>query len=154
VITVAVTSTPVQRIRRAEWLLALACTALGIVYLLRPGLMTEAYFTTMLALAPQHVWGWGALAVGLVRVVFLIVNGHWRASPHLRMIGAGICVVFWSALFLTALTSQLMVQAVAFWPLFALADFLATLDAAADARAADDEARAKKGEAANGSGSH
>jgi hypothetical protein len=131
------------RIRRSEWLLALCTLALGAVYLTVPGLFDPKWFTTMRAIMPQQYWGWLALSIGVIRLAVLFINGAWRASPHLRCLGAQVSCALWMSLFVSTVSSAAIVQSVGFWPLFFFFDALSAVDAAGDARAADEQAWSK-----------
>jgi hypothetical protein len=119
------------RIRRSEWLLALCTTALGVVYLLSPHLFDEPkWFTTMRSIMPQLWWGWLALGVGSMRLTVLFINGAWRASPHLRCVGAQVSCALWMTLFVSTISSEAIVQSVGFWALFFVFDAFSAIDAA------------------------
>jgi hypothetical protein len=133
------------RIRRSEWLLALCTTALGVVYLLSPHLFDEPkWFTTMRSIMPQLWWGWLALGVGSMRLTVLFINGAWRASPHLRCVGAQVSCALWMTLFVSTISSEAIVQSVGFWALFFVFDAFSAIDAAGDARIEDEKARAAR----------
>lgn len=141
------------RVRRSEWLLALCTLSLGIVYLNVPGLFEPRYFATMLALMPQRQWGTLAALIGLARLTMLLINGAWRASPHLRALGAQASCLLWATLFISAIAAQSTVQSVGFWLIFFVFDAFSAVDAAGDARLADERARAARNAgAANASG--
>lgn len=129
------------RVRRSEWLLSLCTLVLGLVYLATPGLFTPQYFSTMLTIMRQESWGWAAVAVGAARLVMLLINGTWRASPHLRALGAQLSCFLWITLFVTAISAPALVQSVGFWLVFFIFDAFSAVDAAGDARLADEKAR-------------
>jgi hypothetical protein len=137
------------RVRRSEWLLALAVTMIGIAYLRIPNLFEPRYFGTMLSVMPQHEWGWTATTIGTVRLVLLLINGAWRASPHGRTAGALLSCAFWMMLFMSAISAESTVQSVGLWLLFFVFDAFSAIDAAGDARMADEKARASR-DARNG----
>jgi hypothetical protein len=129
-------------------MLSLCTLALGTAYLFIPGLFTERYFGTMMNLMPQKAWGIAAASVGGFRLVLLLINGAWRASPHLRALGAQLSCFLWIMLFMSAISAQALVQSVFFWPLFFVFDAFSAVDAAGDARLADEKARAANASAA------
>jgi hypothetical protein len=134
------------RVRRSEWLLALCTFSLGIVYLNAPGLFEPRFFATMLAIGSQHDWGVFAAIVGAGRLTMLLINGAWRASPHLRVLGAQASCLFWAMLFVSAISAERVMQSVGFWFLFFVFDAFSAVDAAGDARMADERARAARGQ--------
>ena len=129
------------RIRRSEWLLSLCTLVLGLVYLLVPELFTPQYFAPMMNIMSQQAWGWSALTVGAARLILLLINGAWRASPHGRALGAQLSCAMWMTLFISAISAEALVQAVGFWLLFFVFDAFSAIDAAGDARIADEKAR-------------
>lgn len=141
------------RIRRSEWMLSLCTLAIGLVYLYIPGLFQPRWFSPMLAIASQQAWGVGAVSIGGLRIALLLINGAWRASPHLRCIGAQMSCVLWLTLFVTAISADGLVQSVGFWALFFFFDALSAMDAAGDARMADEKARATRARARDAGGS-
>jgi hypothetical protein len=58
----------------------------------------------MAELAAQEVWGWTAVLIGLLRMLFLFINGTWRRSAHLRATGSALSAIFWAAVFGSYLT--------------------------------------------------
>jgi hypothetical protein len=138
------------RVRRTEWLLALCTCVLGLVYLSVPGLFEPRYFSTMLELMPQRAWGATAAALGIFRLTLLLINGAWRASPHGRALGAQLSCALWMMLFVSALSAERTVQSVGFWLLFFVFDAFSAVDAAGDARMADEKARAARQVAGTG----
>jgi len=131
-------------LRRAEWMLALVLVGVGIVFALEDDLRRELGFATIMTTLPQWVWATWALSVGLLRLVMLYINGAWRASPHLRAIGAFLACFIWTALMFRALANEVFVPSAAIWPVFLMFDSFAAYDAARDARGADDKAKSSR----------
>lgn len=52
----------------------------------------------MLGMMPAWAWGWSGMIIGVLRVVALVGNGHWRPSPEFRLLGAAWGMMFWVAL--------------------------------------------------------
>lgn len=52
----------------------------------------------MLQLMSPIAWGWLGIAIAATRIAALVVNGHFRASPELRLVGAAWGLAFWLAL--------------------------------------------------------
>lgn len=88
-----------------EWAVGLGLLLWGAVTLTNPGYFnTSPAFTELLALASQPLWGYTAIILGMIRVVFLIINGTWRRSAHLRAVGSGLSAIFWASVFGSYLT--------------------------------------------------
>ena len=83
--------------RTAEHLLAWIVIFWGISVLFYTTLRSDTY-APMLAIAPQWFWGLFGLTTGLLRVVALIRNGHWRPTPELRLLGSMYGAMFWIGL--------------------------------------------------------
>jgi hypothetical protein len=132
------------RIRRAEWLLALSVLSLGIAWALHPAMFELPNFSAMRSMMSPGTWAAVALAIGLVRVSVLYVNGFWRASPHFRAVAAFLSGFLWTSLFMATLASDALGVGVAIWPLFFFFDALSAVDAAADARVSDIRAKENK----------
>lgn len=132
------------RIRRSEWLLSLAVLSLGLAWGAHPAMFDLPTFSAMRAWLKPQGWATLAIAVGLVRVAVLYVNGFWRASPHFRAAGAFLSGFVWTSLFLATLASDALGVGVAIWPLFFFFDALSAIDAASDARVSDLKAKQKK----------
>lgn len=61
-----------------------------------PGHMLEGRtFEYLLLIAPEYVWGSAGVAIGIIRIVGLYLNGNWRRSPGLRFIGAMFGLIWW-----------------------------------------------------------
>lgn len=83
--------------RTAEHLLAWVVIIWGVSVLFYTPL-TGAVYDPMLMIAPQWLWGTFGVVTGVVRVIALIRNGHWRPTPELRLLGATYSAMFWVAL--------------------------------------------------------
>jgi hypothetical protein len=132
------------RVRRSEWLLALAVLFLGLAWGLRPEMFALATFSAMRAIMSPQAWAAAALLTGAVRAAALYINGFWRASPHLRAATAFLSGFLWMSLFMATLAADALGVGVALWPLFFFFDALSAVDAAADARVADLRAKENK----------
>jgi hypothetical protein len=83
--------------RTAEHLLAWIVIFWSVSVLFYTPLLGVVY-EPMLEVAPQWFWGTFGLSIGLLRVVALIRNGHWRPTPELRLLGAIYGAMFWVGL--------------------------------------------------------
>ena len=90
-------------LRMHEWIFAGTIIFLGI-QLLRPGdtFGSSAGYAVMANFAPEWVWGFGMVGIGLLRVFALIVNGSFdwsrRFSPHARAVCAALSAFAWFVL--------------------------------------------------------
>lgn len=85
--------------RFAEWTVGAALICWGLIVLSNPTLFaTTSIYSAMTDIAPQTIWGYTAVLIGLLRITFLIINGTWRRSAHLRAIGSGLSACLWAAL--------------------------------------------------------
>lgn len=132
------------RIRRSEWMLACCMVALGLAYLLSPGMFESPYFSTMAGIMPQKAWGTVVTSTGLMRLVMLWINGSWHVSPYFRAAGAMIAAFLWLTLFVSFATSDGLVQSVGLWLTFFAFDCCAAYDAAGDARGSLDRFHAQR----------
>lgn len=72
--------------RNIERALAFACLAFGSLLILYDGIFASSPFYGLIAMAvDQHLFGLALFALGLVRVVVLIVNGFWPVGPQVRL---------------------------------------------------------------------
>lgn len=104
------------RFRKAEWMLALIIAGLGVVYTLSPGLFDRRYFATMRGMMPQQWWALLCLLIGITRLMFLFINGAFRASPPIRCLGAALSIGIWTALVIAAVFNDYAANSLAIWP--------------------------------------
>ena len=73
------------------WMLLVWSASLAL-----PGnMMRGPTFEYLLAIAPEAWWGWSGVALALMRLGALYVNGNWRRTPGLRFIGAMTGLIWW-----------------------------------------------------------
>jgi hypothetical protein len=60
--------------------------------------LTGGVYEPMLRIAPYWFWGAFGITTGILRVIALIRNGHWRPTPELRLLGAIYGAMFWVGL--------------------------------------------------------
>lgn len=76
-------------IRAVEWLASTAMIALGLYLLVWPYAFLRAGLSGFAMLAPQYVWTLACVAIGLLRIGALILNGHRpQISAPVRCVGA------------------------------------------------------------------
>lgn len=132
------------RERMPEWIQATGMLLWGLLCLGNPGLFEsrEFYFPLMLIM-PQLAWGAIATLTGIARLVFLVINGAWRPSAHIRAIGCAFGTMLWGSLLVSALSLEWVSTAVAVYLMLTITDILSLWFAAGDAKLADLSARGK-----------
>lgn len=83
------------RQRMPEWFAAGTLALLGAILLQPHHVFSEPCFIPLARIATEAVWGWAALMIGAMRLMALIINGAWRATPVLRQIGCTFGIVVW-----------------------------------------------------------
>lgn len=132
------------RERAPEWVQATGMLAWGLLTLTSTGLfMDQPFFHPLLLLMSQVSWGIMALVVGVVRLAFLVINGAWRPSAHIRAVGCVLGSMLWGSLFLCALGLDWTTPTTALYAVLLSLDLLSLWFAAGDAKLADLSARGK-----------
>lgn len=70
--------------RNIERALALGCLVFGAILVLRPAVFDVRFYSLIEAFVTQQTFGLTLFALGLVRIVVLIVNGFWPVGPQVR----------------------------------------------------------------------
>lgn len=88
--------TPLNRTRALEWLFATLLAVWGWA-LLAPGVtyFDLPVYTLMRQWAPEEAWGLAALAVSILRLFGLYINGWWKRTPIIRCACSIISGMFW-----------------------------------------------------------
>ena len=129
--------------RAAEWLTAAIITSMGVAFAGWPRMfVTSDYLTELRDFAPQSFWAVSLLLIGFVRLSALFINGSWRRSPHVRVVGAILSVLVWAKILDGFVHLGRPSPALAIYPWLALIDFYSVFRASADARLADEQAKA------------
>lgn len=121
------------RPREVEWLTTFLIFSWGF-FLLLPG---DTYANSGSFLPPfsnETLWGLVAILLSVVRCAALIINGHWRRSPLLRMILSALAASFWAAEGSWMLNESMtfVPQTFAFYPILVVAEFMAIQRSAKD----------------------
>lgn len=134
--------------RAAEWALAAVIFLWGWVLLLPHATFDLPAYHIMRAMAPETVWGFACVLIGVVRLGALVVNGTFantaysRWSPHVRMGMSFLSVFFWYSVTMTFLTgSSPPGTGLAVYPVLLALEIYCTFRAARDSRNSDDAAR-------------
>lgn len=92
----------------------------------------------------QAEWGILATLIGLVRLLFLFINGRWRPSAHIRALGAIFGCLTWGMLFMSTLSVDWVTPITSLYATLLGLDLLALWYCAGDAKLADLEAKKEK----------
>lgn len=79
--------------RQIERALSLALAVFGLALIVEPGTFDTAALYQWYDGFPQSLYGATLFGIGAVRLVVLIVNGHWPVGPHVRF-GLGMASLF------------------------------------------------------------
>lgn len=132
------------RDRSAEWIQAIGMFAWGIFTIASPGFFAQGYFyKNMLFLMSQNTWGYLISIIGLLRLIFLIINGAWRPSAHLRAIGCVTGILLWSNLFIASISLNIPIPVTPVYMMLIVLDFLSLWFSAEDAKLADLSAKSE-----------
>lgn len=81
----------------------------------------------------EVLWGFVAMTLALTRCGALIINGHWRRSPALRMVLSSLAAAFWAAEGVYILSNGISGHTTfAFYPVLVAAEFMAISRSAKD----------------------
>lgn len=127
------------RERSAEWLLAAGLAGWGFITIIsaNDSFTRIPNLFSMLTIMSQDAWGTLALVVGSLRLLFLLINGAWRPSAHLRVIGCILSCFTWGMMLISTIAAPTLLPSVALYPVVLCLDFLALWYAARDAKLAD-----------------
>lgn len=126
------------RVRFAEWITSLSMFWWGIIVLFDNDLFQyNPFFQALGDMAPQRVWAIVATLFGAMRIVFLIINGAWRPSAHIRAAGAVLGTLVWGSMILASLTLDFVTPNVVFFCGYLISDLYSLWFAAEDAKLAD-----------------
>ncbi len=131
------------RERSSEWVSAIAMLFWGLLtFIASHSLFQEKeWFAPLLSIASQNVWAFLILLAGLIRVAFLIINGAWRPSAHIRALGSISGIILWSALLMASISLSFITPTTAVYAALLGLDILSLWFSAGDAKLADMQAR-------------
>jgi hypothetical protein len=139
--------------RSPEWFNGLLLSVWGSFLILNPGIFDgpAAYsFSGMKDLAPQELWGFGALVIGMVRLTALFINGQWGITPIIRVVTSFLSVFVWFWICVGLFRTGSPQTGMVIYPALMLADMFSAFRAASDAYEA--EALKRLNELSEGSG--
>lgn len=130
------------RERMPEWILSTGMLLWGMMTLFSPNLFnTVPFFAPLLQLMSQTSWGILAVLIGTIRLIFLIINGAFRPSAHIRAIGCIFGTLLWINLLISALSLDALTPTTAIFAMLLALDIVSLWFAAGDAKLADLAAR-------------
>lgn len=130
------------RERAIEWWLSSGLAFWGLLVIASPQLFTwQPFFHPLLTITSQTVWGISALIVGLLRLTFLVINGAWRPSAHIRAIGCVFGCLVWGVLAMATLQLAWITPTFALYAILFVLDLQSLWFSAGDAKLADIAAR-------------
>lgn len=134
--------------RASEWLSALAMTSWGLVLLDEGRTFDLVSYQGIRLYAEEATWAAICLAVGLLGLVALAVNGRLpQGSPILRAACSAFRVFFWGNIAFgfaySAAATQVVSTALAIYPWLMVFDVIACYRAASDIRTGGREGRAR-----------
>lgn len=132
------------RERMPEWVQATGMLMWGLMALAATGLFAaQTFFHPLLLMMSQSAWGAAAVIVGTLRLSFLVINGAWGPSAHIRAVGCVLGSMLWGALFISALNLEWLTPTTAIYAMLLGLDLLSLWFSAGDAKLADLSARGK-----------
>lgn len=124
--------------RASEWALATILFGWGLALSSNPTLFTiSPSYDGLEGLAKQSTWAWLCLLGGGLRLVFLIINGSWRRTPHLRAASAFATCFFWGQITIGMLASGTGTTGLTVYPVLLCLDLFNFFRALGDAARSD-----------------
>jgi hypothetical protein len=134
------------RTRLAEWNMAIAMTACGVVLLVGGNTFALEPYVVLRVIASEQTWGLVLFWVGALRLTVLGINGALpRGSPHFRAMLSGVSAVIWAVMLTGYLSSSIPSLMIALTGANIITEFVNIRRAAAAARAEDDGRGGKHG---------
>lgn len=132
------------RERMPEWVQAAGMFGWGLLALAAVGpFQDQSFFHPLLQIMSQLWWGISILVVGAIRLTFLVINGAWRPSAHIRALGCALGTMLWASLFVSSLSLTWLTPTTAIYAMLLSMDLMSLWFAAGDAKLADLSARSK-----------
>lgn len=92
------------RERAPEWVLATISFGWGFTLLLPGASFNRPFFAPLKMMAPEVVWGSVMVAIGILRLGALYINGSMRQTPRVRQVGSFFGMLVWALLLAGALS--------------------------------------------------
>jgi hypothetical protein len=125
-----------------EWVLATGMVAWGLIALASSTVFSsQEFFQALSEFMPFMAWGALAVLVGVVRLIFLVINGAWRPSAHIRAVGCFAGSLFWGSLLIASLKLTWLTPNTAIFATALGLDLISLSFASGDAKLADLRAR-------------
>ena len=130
------------RERASEWALSLTILGYGLITFSEKGTFVgKPFFAPLLRLMDQEHWAWTLITIGLIRFIFLVVNGAWRPSAHIRALGCAMGAMVWGSFFVSAFGLDYVTPTLCIYGMLVGLDLLSLWFAAGDAKMADSYAK-------------
>jgi len=124
------------RQRQMEWCLAFGSLAWGGLVLANPEAFDRPFYAPLKRIGSAETWGAVMLAVGILGLVALFINGFWKRTPLLRQIASVIRMLMWANLFFATISIEWSTPAMATYLMISIMEVMAQNNAASDRRAA------------------
>lgn len=125
-------------VRATEWALAAILFLWGVVLVVNPTLfITGESYKNLNDLMRQDTWASLCILVGGLRLMMLAINGTWRRSPHMRIVGAFVSCFFWFQISIGIAQSGVFGTGLAVYPVLFFLDTYNVFRATRDAGAVD-----------------
>jgi hypothetical protein len=126
------------RERMPEWVTSAGMLVWGLLAIFAVGLFEKMpLFHPLLLVMTQFKWGLITTSIGSIRLLFLVINGAWRPSAHVRAIGCGFGCMLWGSLTVSALQLDWILTTTAVYITLMAIEFFSLGFAAGDAKIAD-----------------
>lgn len=102
--------------RYAEWATATGMALFGFLLIGNQRAFDQPFYATLKSIfGTADTLGWLAFLFGVARLIVLFINGAWKRTPLLRMIGCICGVMLFSFLLVSTLTLEWVTPTVSFW---------------------------------------
>lgn len=133
--------------RFSEWAISLGLLTWGIIVFSQQTLFEgNSNFEVMSQIADEKMWGFSAILIGAIRLIFLFVNGTYQQSGHIRAVGAILSIIIWTFILASYAALPFIAPNLASLFLIITIDMYNLWHAAGDARKADIKAETDKEE--------
>lgn len=121
------------QLRAIEWWSAGLMASWGFYSLLVPGMyQANEAMHGLLLFAPQHIWGLATMAVGLVRLTALVINGFWYRTPAVRWATSMVSALMWFLVTSALVNAPVLNPGVVVYGWHILADIYSAFRSASD----------------------
>lgn len=109
--------------RYAEWAMGTGMTLFGFLMIGNDEAFSQPFYAVMrMVFGHANTLGWIVFLFGIARLVVLFINGAWRRTPLLRIIGCWSGMLLCSFLMVSTLALDRVTPTVAFWVILFMLD--------------------------------